>query len=50
VDGRKPTGVHRHHSLHCTENTFTFYALWYTGGMGLSALIGAVLGVKYLRW
>ena len=38
------------YSLHCTENTFTFYALWYSGGMGLSALVGAVLGARYLRW
>jgi hypothetical protein len=38
------------YSLHCTENTFTFYSLWYSGGMGLSALVGAVLGGRFLRW
>lgn len=38
------------YSLHCTENSFTFYALWYTGGMVLSALIGMLLGQRFLRW
>jgi hypothetical protein len=38
------------YSLHCTENSFTFYALWYSGGMGLSAVLGAVLGNRFLRW
>jgi hypothetical protein len=38
------------YSLHCTENSFAFYAVWYSGGMGLSALVGAALGARYLRW
>jgi len=38
------------YSLHCTENTFSFYALWYSGGMGLSGLVGAILGARLLRW
>lgn len=38
------------YSLHCTEHSFTFYALWYSGGMLLSALLGAVLGRRLLRW
>lgn len=38
------------YSLHCTENSFVFYALWYSGGMLLSALLGAVLGIRLLRW
>lgn len=38
------------YSLHCDENTYTFFSIWYSGGMGLSALVGAVLGAKYLRW
>lgn len=38
------------YSLHCTENSFAFYALWYSGGMFLSALLGAVLGTRFLRW
>ena len=38
------------YSLHCTENSFAFYAVWYSGGMGLSALVGAALGARFLRW
>jgi len=38
------------YSLHCPENSFAFYALWYSGGMGLSALVGAALSAWFLRW
>lgn len=38
------------YSLHCTENSFAFYSVWYSGGMGLSAVVGAALGARYLRW
>ena len=38
------------YSLHCTENSFTFFALWYSAGMGLSAILGAGLGTRFLRW
>jgi hypothetical protein len=38
------------YSLHCTENSFAFFAIWYSTGMGLSAILGAVLGTRFLRW
>jgi len=38
------------YSLHCTENSFAFFAVWYSAGMGLSAILGAVLGTRFLRW
>lgn len=38
------------YSLHCTETSFTFYAIWYAGGMALSAGLGALLGWRWLRW
>ena len=38
------------YSLHCTENSFAFFALWYSAGMGLTAILGAGLGARFLRW
>ncbi len=38
------------YGLHCPENTFTFVALWYSLGVLLLALIGAVVGRWILRW
>ena len=38
------------YSLHCTETSFTFYAIWYAGGMALATLSGMVLGSRLLRW
>lgn len=38
------------YSLHCDENTYGFYLLWYGGSLlGLSAA-GAALGRRWLRW
>ena len=38
------------YSLHCAENSLTFYSIWYSSGMGLSALLGALMGLRFLRW
>ena len=38
------------YSLVCPEPSATFVALWYTLGVGLSALLGAALGPRCLRW
>jgi hypothetical protein len=38
------------YAFSCTENSPAFVALWYTLGMGLSALLGAWLGPRVLRW
>jgi hypothetical protein len=34
----------------CTEESLAFVAVWYTLGIGLSAMLGAVLGPRVLRW
>jgi hypothetical protein len=34
----------------CTEAALTFIAIWYTLGITLSAVLGAILGPKFLRW
>ncbi|HEY3947843.1 NrsF family protein [Phenylobacterium sp.] len=38
------------YGLHCPEATFVFVGLWYTLGVLVSGLIGAVLGRFMLRW
>ena len=38
------------YALACTETAPTFIALWYTAGIGLSGLVGGLLGPKVLRW
>jgi hypothetical protein len=38
------------YGLHCPEATFVFVGLWYTLGVAVSGLIGAVLGRWMLRW
>lgn len=38
------------YSFHCTESTAPFVAIWYTLGIALSAIIGAVSGRWFLRW
>jgi hypothetical protein len=38
------------YSLHCTETSLTFYAVWYAGGIALVSGVGAVLGWRMLRW
>jgi hypothetical protein len=38
------------YSLHCTETSLTFFAVWYGGGVILASALGAVLGGRWLRW
>jgi hypothetical protein len=38
------------YSLHCTETSLTFFAAWYAGGIILVSGMGAVLGLRILRW
>jgi hypothetical protein len=38
------------YAFHCTESTATFIAIWYTAGIALTTLLGAVLGRWALRW
>jgi hypothetical protein len=38
------------YALHCGENGLLFLALWYSLGVGLVALSGALLGRTLLRW
>ncbi len=36
--------------LHCPESTASFVITWYSAGIGLAGLIGALLGPRLLRW
>ena len=38
------------YSFHCTEGAAPFIAIWYTLGIVVTTLIGALLGPKLLRW
>ena len=38
------------YSLHCPETSLTFFAVWYAGGIALMSVVGAVLGMRVLRW
>ena len=38
------------YAFHCTESTATFIAIWYTAGIALTTLTGAILGRWALRW
>jgi len=38
------------YSLACPESSATFVAIWYTLGIGLTALLGRALGPRSLRW
>ena len=38
------------YSLHCPEMGVPFWAVWYVIGMALPAVVGALLGPRYLRW
>jgi hypothetical protein len=38
------------YGLHCPEATFVFIAIWYTLGIAVSGVIGAVVGRWVLRW
>ena len=38
------------YSFHCTEGAAPFIAIWYTLGIVVTTLIGALLGPRLLRW
>ncbi len=38
------------YALHCTESAAPFMAVWYVLGISLPALVGAVMGPRWLRW
>ena len=38
------------YALACTEDSTVFIALWYTAGIAISGLVGALLGPRVLRW
>jgi len=38
------------YGLHCAETSATFTLIWYTGGVALSTVIGAIAGWRLLRW
>jgi hypothetical protein len=38
------------YGVHCTESTTAFVAAWYTIGMLLPAVLGALVGPRLLRW
>jgi hypothetical protein len=38
------------YGLYCQEHTAPFVAVWYTAGFAASAIIGAALGPRLLRW
>jgi hypothetical protein len=38
------------YSLHCTDDSFPFIALWYGLTIALCAVLGGVLGPRLLRW
>jgi len=38
------------YAFHCTENGMPFLAIWYTTGILIAAVLGAILGRWALRW
>ena len=38
------------YGLHCGETSAAFTLIWYTGGVALSAALGAIAGWRLLRW
>lgn len=38
------------YGLHCPEASALFVLTWYSLGMGLAALAGALIGPRFLRW
>jgi len=44
------TGAQFGYALVCRELSASFVAVWYSVGIGLAALLGALLGPRALRW
>jgi hypothetical protein len=38
------------YSLHCTETAYAFVAVWYVAGIAMTTGVGALLGLRLLRW
>ena len=38
------------YALSCPESSVVFVAVWYSLGMAITAVLGAVLGPRFLRW
>ena len=38
------------YAFHCPETALPFMAIWYVAGIAASAVIGAALGTRLLRW
>ena len=38
------------YALHCPETSAVFVAIWYSAGIAIPAIIGALLGPRLLRW
>lgn len=38
------------YSLHCTETAYAFVAVWYVAGIAVMTGVGALLGLRLLRW
>ncbi|HUE63256.1 MAG TPA: NrsF family protein, partial [Rhizomicrobium sp.] len=38
------------YAFYCTESAAPFVALWYSTGIGLSVMLGALIGRTALRW
>lgn len=38
------------YALHCTDDSFSFIAVWYAAAIGLTGFAGALLGPRVLRW
>lgn len=38
------------YALHCPETSAVFVAIWYSAGIAMPAIVGALLGPRLLRW
>lgn len=38
------------YALHCTDDSFSFIAVWYAAAILLCGFVGAILGPRVLRW
>lgn len=38
------------YSVHCSDDSMVFIALWYGGAIALFAIVGALVGPRLLRW
>lgn len=38
------------YALHCPETSAVFVAIWYSAGVAIPAIVGALIGPRLLRW